>query len=60
MQSGNPLPSNVVSSYMSTPSRPASTAGSIPEHVTEQEFETLLMETLDAAYRLALRLTGDR
>src|SRR5690242_17509323 len=61
MRSGNPVPSNVVPSYMSTPSRSESTSsGAAAEHVTEQEFETLLMETLDAAYRLALRLTGDR
>jgi RNA polymerase sigma-70 factor (ECF subfamily) len=30
------------------------------EHVTEEEFEVLLMQSLDAAYRLAFRLTGDK
>ena len=29
------------------------------ERITDQEFESLLMEMLEPAYRLALRLTGD-
>jgi RNA polymerase sigma-70 factor (ECF subfamily) len=48
---------------MSTPSEPeqAPEAAVAPphEHVTDEEFEKLLMDTLEGAYRLAFRLSGD-
>jgi RNA polymerase sigma-70 factor, ECF subfamily len=52
---------------MSMPSRPDASSPpeeripEVPPHdrITDQEFESLLMEMLEPAYRLALRLTGD-
>jgi RNA polymerase sigma-70 factor (ECF subfamily) len=44
---------------MSTPSRPEDSAPESRDRVTDQEFESLLMEMLQPAYRLALRLTSD-
>ena len=53
---------------MPTPSRddePTASPGDAPspvpphERVSNEEFESLLMESLEPAYRLALRLTGD-
>ena len=44
----------------SSPPGAASVSNAPPhERVTDEEFETLLMESLEPAYRLALRLTSD-
>jgi RNA polymerase sigma-70 factor (ECF subfamily) len=51
---------------MTSPSRPddrpvadALAPGAVPDRLSDQEFETLLVGMLDGSYRLALRLTGD-
>ena len=51
---------------MTSPSRPDDrpvadppAPGAVPETISDQEFETLLVDMLDRSYRLALRLTGD-
>jgi len=41
------------------PADDATTAAPSHERVSDAEFETLLMESLEPAYRLALRLSGD-
>jgi len=41
------------------PESPATDHSRPHEHVSDQEFETLLMESLEPAYRLALRLSGN-
>lgn len=69
-QIGNPSSPDAVFNRMPLPSHPddASSPGpggdALPElsardRVSDEEFESLLMETLEPAYRLALRLTGD-
>jgi len=59
MKGGNLPAADAVSKYMSTPGPSTPTEAGAHEHVTDQEFEALLMETLEGAYRLAVRLTGD-
>src|SRR4051794_40536432 len=56
---GNRSTADAVWSDMSTPSRPEDSAPESRDRVTDQEFESLLMEMLQPAYRLALRLTSD-
>ena len=68
-QIGNPADASSVLSGMPTPPRhdePSEPPGDAPgasvpphERVSDEEFETLLMASLEPAYRLARRLSGD-
>ena len=57
---GNPPDARSVLSGMPT-TPPDDVTPNTPSHerVTDAEFETLLMESLEPPYRLALRLSGD-
>ncbi len=57
-QIGNPPDTASVLSGMPTPPGPDADAPS-HERVSDEEFETLLMASLEPAYRLALRLSGN-
>src|SRR5690349_2610022 len=57
---GNPPDARSVLSGMPTPPPDDEMANApVHERVTDAEFERLLMESLEPAYRLALRLSGD-
>lgn len=59
-QIGNPSDGRSVLSGMPTTPSNDEVANAPPhERVSDAEFETLLMESLEPAYRLALRLSGD-
>src|SRR5690242_10413671 len=60
-QIGNPPEASSVLSGMPTPPPDDASVSKAPPHerVSDEEFEALLMASLEPAYRLALRLSGN-